>query len=85
MKRTKAEIAAEIAALKNLKPVGPFARKTQRTIAATVEALEDGIDETAEEWNELSYDAQSAALDAMRWRDGGTDEKPSEGFTGLVA
>lgn len=85
MKRTKEEIAAEVAALKNLKPVGAFARKTQATIDATIEALEDGIDETAEEWNELSDDAQSSALDAMRWRDGDTDEKPSESFTGLVA
>ena len=32
MKRTQAEVAAEIAALKALKPVGPFARKTAATI-----------------------------------------------------
>ena len=81
--RTKQEIAAEIKALKALKPVGDFKFKTAATIAAAVEELEYGVDQTADEWNDLSDEQQDIVRVAVAWRSGETT-KPSEGWDDLV-
>lgn len=86
MKRTKTEIAAEIAALKALKPVGVWARKTAATIQVQLDALEGNIDETADEFYvELTDEQQMAAIDAINWMNGDAEEKPSEGWGALCA
>lgn len=83
-KRTKEEIAAEVAALKALKPFGLFARKTAAAIQVQIEAVEEGIDDTADEFNDLTDEQQDAARECENWRNGDTDEKPSESWGGLV-
>ena len=84
MKRTPEEIKAEVGALRALVPVGPFARKTRRTIDLQIEALEQGMDDTADEWNELGDELQMAAMDALNWKSGDSSEHPSQGWGGLV-
>ena len=85
-KPTPDKIAAEIAALKKLKPIGPFARKTAATIQIQIDALEDNIDPTADEFTgELTEEQQSDALDALNWKDGVSKDKPSEGWGELVS
>ena len=84
MKPTKDQIAAEIAALKKLTPVGRFAGKTQETIRVQIEELEFGFDQTAAEWNELSDEDQMAVQDAINWKSGEDDTPPSKTFGGLV-
>jgi DNA-directed RNA polymerase specialized sigma54-like protein len=84
-KPTDTQIAAEIAALKKLKPVGPFARKTAETIAVVIDALDGQIDETAPEFSELTDDQQMAAVDAMRWKNGYIAAKPTADWDGLCA
>lgn len=83
--KTTQQVAAEIAALKALKPVGQFTKKTKETIEIQIEALEHGMDETAPEWEELSEEQQMAAMDATTWKEGGNDEAPSKGFGNLCA
>ena len=82
--RTKDEINQEIKALKKLVPVGQWKEKTTRSIAAAVEELEHGYDDTAEEWNELSDSERDGILNARQWKEGDSDEKPSEGWGSLV-
>jgi hypothetical protein len=82
--RTKQEIEAEIKALKALKPVGDFRRKTAATIETAIEELEFGVDQTAEEWNELSDEQRDIVNVAAAWRSG-EETKPSEGWGGLVS
>lgn len=84
-KPTKDQIAAEIAALKALKPVGLFARKTAAAIELIIEELEHGIDQTSDEWHELTDEQQDHVLQAMAWKDGHNTDRPSEGWGGLVA
>jgi len=81
--RTKKEIESEIAALKALKPTG-FKRKTQATIDTAIEELSEGIDQTAEEWNDLSDEQRDIVNTAIAWRNG-EETKPSEGWEGLVS
>lgn len=83
-KPTKEEIAAEIAALKNLKPTGKFARKTAETIRVQIEELEHDFDDTADEFEELSEEDQMAVTDARNWKFGDGADRPSETFAGLV-
>ncbi len=85
MKATKEQIAAEIAALEALKPIGRFAAKTAGTIEIQIDALKNGVDETSAEWEEQGEEMQMAAMDAFNWREGYAKEKPSEGWGGLVA
>lgn len=85
MKRPHEEILAEIKALKALKPVGQFARKTTETISVIIDALEDRIDTTSDEFDELPDEQQMAALDAINWLHGHTNDRPSEGWGKLVA
>lgn len=82
--RTTREIAAEIQALKALKPTGRFKRKTAATIAAAIEELEHGVDQTAEEWSELSDEQRDIVNVAAAWRSG-EETKPSVGWDDLVS
>jgi hypothetical protein len=82
--RTRIEVEKEIAALKALKPVGWHKQQTAEIIAVAVEELKYGVDQTAEEWNELTDSQRDAVREAIAWRDGEKDV-PSEGWGGLVA
>ena len=82
--RTPQEIETEIAALKALKPVGPFRESTGLYIATALIELEEGIDDTAAEWSEMSGREQDASTDARLWRQCVTQKKPSEGWGQLV-
>lgn len=83
-KPTPEEIAAEVAALKTLVPVGPHARSTGEIIKAMIDELTEGVDTTAEEFNEMSQAEQDGVFDAANWRDGDTARKPSNTFEGLA-
>jgi len=82
--RTPQEIATEIAALKALKPVGPFKDKTAGGIAAALEELVNGVDDTADEFEEMEENEQKFVWAARDWKDGDSSEKPSEGWGQLV-
>lgn len=83
--RTPEEIAAEISALRALKPCGPWARRTAESIALQIDMLEGNIDTTADEFVcELTEEQQLLVCDVQTWMDGGNDEKPSEGWETLV-
>jgi len=82
--RTPQEIETEIAALKALKPVGLLKDKTARSIEAAIDELQYGVDDTAGEWQEMTDEERSGVLDASGWKDGDSDEKPSEGWGRLV-
>jgi hypothetical protein len=83
--RTNKEIKTEIAALKALKPIGPFKAKTAQSIELAIDELEFGYDDTADEWNELTDEQQNIINSTRRWKEGGSDEKTSEGCGSLVA
>lgn len=84
-KRTPEEIAAEISALRALKPCGPWATRTAESIALQVDTLEGNVDTTADEFVcELTEAQQLLVLDVQTWMEGGNDEKPSEGWSTLV-
>ena len=83
--RTKQEIETEIAALKALKPIGNFKENTARKIELAVEELEYGYDDTAEEWNELNDSEQDIVNTTRLWKEGDSDDKPSEGWGALVS
>jgi hypothetical protein len=82
--RNQSEIDEEIFALKALKPVGMFRRQTQKKIDLTIEELEDGVDDTAGEWSELSDDEQATVHDARCWKNSGGEGRPSDGWGTLV-
>jgi len=82
--RTPQEIEAEIAALKALKPVGPFKDKTAGIIAAAIEELLNGVDDTADEFEEMPENEQEMVWHARDWKDGVSSSKPSEDWGQLV-
>lgn len=86
-KQTKDQIAAEIVALKKLKPIGLFARKTAATIEVQLDVLHNSgvVDDSCDEWNDLTDEQQSAAYDVQNWVNGDSDAKPSEDWGGLCA
>lgn len=84
-KRTPRQVADEIAALRALVPVGRWKTKTARSIQIAIDALKDGIDETSDEFSvELTEEEQMTALDAINWKNGDSDDKPSEGWGDLA-
>lgn len=83
-KPTPEEIAAEVAALKSLIPVGPHKKSTADIIQAMIDELTEGVDSTAEEFNEMSQAEQDGVFDAANWRDGESSRKPSDTFEGLA-
>lgn len=82
--RTPEEIKTEIAALKALKPVGRWADRTQETIKLLVEELEEGVDDTSEEFEGLTEGQQEAVKMAREWKEEKYDDKPSGGWGDLV-
>jgi len=82
--RSKTEIKKEIAALRKLKPVGPFGFKTARTIVAAIGELEYGHDMTAAEWFEMPEHERAMAEQAKEWKEGHIEERPSEGWGKVV-
>ena len=84
-KRTENEIAAEVAVLQALNPVGLFARKTAESIQIQIDALQGRIDETSAEFAvELSEENQMVAMDAINWRDGMSKVQPSKDWGRLI-
>ncbi len=83
--RTKQEIETEVAALKALKPVGNFKEATAVKIELAIEELEHGYDDTAEEWNDLNDSEQDIVNTTRLWKEGDSDDKPSEGWGALVS
>lgn len=81
--KTKTQIQQEIAELKALKPVGPFAAKTARSIKLAVEELEFGVDQTAAEWDELTDEQRDIVSQTAAWREGFAD-RPSTDWGSLV-
>ena len=81
--RTPEEITAEIAALKNLKPVGFHARRTADSISLQVEELEYGFDQTSGEWAELTYTERDTINQAFEWKQGNSNVRPSLECGGL--
>lgn len=84
-KPTKEEIAAEIAALEQLKPVGKFSEKTAESIAIAIEELKYGVDRTAPEWDEMSGELRDMAEQAYAWKEGLNKSKPSADWGSLCA
>ena len=82
--RTKEEIDTEIAALKALRPTGPHKKNTENMIDMAIEELQYGVDDTAEEWMELSDNHRDSVMTARRWKEGESNERPSQGWEGLV-
>lgn len=83
--RTKQQITSEIEALRKLKPVGTFANSTRSAIDLCIEELNFRVDDTADEWLDLSHTEQEAVLVTRRWKNGESDERPSEGWGELVS
>lgn len=81
--KTPDEIKAEIEALRTLTPQGPFRYRTEQKLAIAIEELTHGVDQTAEEWNELTDEQQDMVNQARSWRDGNGDA-PSSGWGDLL-
>lgn len=79
--RTKNEIELEINALQACKGYIPrttgFGDNNHQNLDLQIEELRDGIDDTADEWNDYSEGEQSAIMEARCWKEGDKDESPS--------
>lgn len=83
--RTHQEVIEEIKALKALKPApGVHQRSVAERIKLAIEELEFGVDDTAEEWNEMTDNERDTVTEARRWKQADTDERPSTGWGALV-
>lgn len=82
--RTREQIDAEIANLRKLKPIGAFKQQTQAKIDLMIEELEHGYDQTSGEWNELCDAEQCAVVDAKNWKEGFSEDRPSQDWGALV-
>ncbi len=83
--RTPKQIQAEIKALKKLKPVGQFSRRTASAIARAVdELIGNSFDQTTLEWEELPDNERDIIQQTIMWRDGDCDDPPSKGWGALV-
>jgi hypothetical protein len=83
-KPTREQIDKEIKALKALKPVGAHAGATRNKILYAIQELEFGVDQTAEEWLDLTDSEQETVESAKAWKEGHTKDRPSEGWGALV-
>lgn len=81
MSRPPTEIESEIAALTALWPVGEFAAQTQRQILLAIEELEYSIDDP----DEFDAAERDVINKARRWKEGDSNDKPSEGWDDLCA
>jgi hypothetical protein len=84
--RTRADINDEILTLKLLRTPakGYTGHYTWLGILAQIEELELGVDDTAEEWNEMLDAEREAVLQARRWKNGDTNTRPSRRWKGLA-
>jgi hypothetical protein len=82
--RSKNDIEVEIKLLKLLKPCGAFKHRTKIMIDLAIEELETGVDDTAEEWYELSDGEQDVVNTTRLWKQGDSNDRPSEGWSNLV-
>ena len=82
--RTKTEIDQEIFNLRQLKPVGMHQERTAEKIRVMIEELEFGVDDTADEFEEMTDGEQDCVRQARMWKEGDTETKPSEGWGNLV-
>ena len=82
--RTKTEIDQEIFNLRQLKPVGMHQDRTAAKIKMMIEELEFGVDDTADEWEEMTDGERDSVLQTRMWKEGDTETKPSEGWGNLV-
>lgn len=82
--RTQTEIELEIKALETCKTYIPrttaFGDNNHRNLDLQIEELRDGIDDTADEWNDYTEGEQSAIMEAHYWKEGDEDESPSSGW-----
>jgi hypothetical protein len=82
--RTQIEIEAEIKALEACKTYIPrrttFGDDNHKNVDLQIEELRDGIDDTADEWNDYSDGEQSSIMEARYWKEGDEDESPSSGW-----
>lgn len=83
--RTLQELKSEIEALQNLVPFGRWAGKTRQTIKLQIETLQGQWDTTADEFFELSEENQMSINDAEAWKNGQSEDRPSEGWGDLCA
>jgi hypothetical protein len=83
-KPTKEQVDAEIRALEACKSYVPkltrFNENNHEQLNLQVEELRDGIDDTADEWNDLSERDQEAIMQARDWKNGDEKESPSSGW-----
>jgi len=78
--RSQAEIDAEIAALRKLRPVGKHAERTARQIAVAIAVLKSRI-----RTSQLDDDELDMAMMIFGWKAGlGNKPRPSEGWGRLV-
>lgn len=82
--RSTTEIEAEIKALEACKTYIPrntaFGDNNHRNLDLQIEELRDGIDDTADEWDDYSECEQSAIMEARYWKEGDEDKSPSSGW-----
>ncbi len=82
-KRTKEEIAAEIAAVEALQPPhGKFRAKQLEAIELMVSALKGEIDETCQEFCEMCEEDIDTYMQTRAWVDGQSENKPSDSWKG---
>jgi hypothetical protein len=83
MKKTKGEIAAEIAALEALQPPpGRFQSKQRDDIELMISTLKGEIDMTSDEFNEMNEEDADTCMSTQQWADGHSNDRPSEGWKG---
>ena len=82
--KTKSEIEAEVANLEACKAYIPkysaFSEDNHAIVNLQIEELRFGIDDTADEWDELSDMEKSAILEARDWKEGQVEDAPSMGW-----
>ena len=83
--RTRFEISEELAALKSLVPSGPMPMWLKAQIFIAIEELELGVDDTAEEWHELTESERYIVRKARDWIEATVDESPSTYLSAQLA
>lgn len=83
--RTLKEIAFEAQRLRKLKPaVGTHRRNVETAITEAVDELCFGVDMTCEEFDDQPDIVKDCVKTARRWKEGSSNERPSDGFGKLV-
>lgn len=82
--KSSREILAEVRLLREMIPVGPNAAGTRHKIELTIEELVDGVDTSSDEWAEMNCSEHDVVYAARNWKNGWAEQRPSEGWEGLV-